>query len=120
MKNNINAIVVAKIALWKNYENSCIFITHVHSHVDRVLPTIPVKDGGQNGQSNWDDVKGNGEFVEDVGVIVVNGDVNKDDEKYISNYDSNVRDIDFEDNVDEKNDDDCFKNYVDANVIDVA
>ena len=49
---------------------------------------------------------------------VTDSDVNKDDEKYISSNENSVRNINFEDSADEKNDDDCFKNYVYVEVID--
>ena len=48
---------------------------------------------------------------------VIDGDVNKDDKEYISGDDSTVKDIDFENNANKKNHDDCFKNYIDAKMI---
>ena len=59
----MDAITIANIAFWKNYnKKSYIFVTYDHSHRDGVLLTILIKDSGQNGQSNGDDVTSKGEF----------------------------------------------------------
>ena len=55
--------------------------------------------------------------VENVEVNFLDGDADKDNEEYTSCDDTSVRDINFENNVNGKNDDDYFKNYVNAKVI---